>query len=142
MANISLERPSKTVAQVISGGNLGTAGSSFYIKTLRATFDSFSPLIETTGDGDTAVTHENNCFLYQNFNLRGWMVANQAIGLSSIAAADPEIAITFALGANRELNSTIIVERMLVDWDKQSPVGVGIAILGKATDVAPSEDAI
>ncbi len=76
MANVSLAAPHSISSAVITSTVFGSSGSDFYIKVGRARVSSrIGPIVETTGDGDSAPAFETGYWQYTNLAIAGWMPA-------------------------------------------------------------------
>lgn len=143
MATISLEKPGARGAALIGGTELGTSpsNSTFFIKVIAADFDAFSPFEETTGDGDSAATFENNEMLYMTGLLRGLMIASSALGLANLtnSAKNPLAAnLTYDFGGTRRLTTKLLLGRFRIRH-RATAASVPVAIPCVATDSEPTE---
>ena len=140
MATVALEKPGSGIASVLGGGKIGTSGTDFYIKVLRAQFRQYSPTVETTGDGDGAPTWENNALRYTHVSLIGAMIASQAIGLANLTdtTKNPSPALTFDFGGTRRLTLKLQIAEINIDYAARAEF-VGLSMSGQITDTNTTE---
>lgn len=133
-----LEKPGLVTA-ILGGSKLGKGGTDFFIKLLTADMQTGSPNYDVTGDCDPTPKYENNGLLYEKWNLRGAMIAAQAIGLANIVdtTKNPVVDVTFDLGPNRRLKKTILIEWIRIQWSRKAPF-VGIAMVADMTETLPA----
>ena len=136
------------VADSLTGTGINDTGAAFNVHVIDGDFDFWSPLMETTGDGDADPVFENNEMLYGSFNLRGAMVGGDALNLSNLTntSNNPVLMLfTFSgaagtAGVDRFLTLRAIVERIRIRWRKNAQI-VGVSLLGRrTTDALTSGD--
>lgn len=134
---VALAHPG-TIASFVGGSQLGNTGTVFAIHVMDSDFDFWSPLMETTGDGDATPIMENNQLLYGRGVIRGFMVAATALTLSNLTAStNPVTDFTLTFHSGRVATVTLIVERIRIRHRKNAQV-VGVALLWRSTDADPS----
>ena len=127
-----------------AGSDIGTAaaaGDRWVIKTERLRFRVWSPVIETTGDGDVGPVFENNRRLYGQFSLTGFMVAGQTVGLINLkdqeSTALPTIGFVFGAAedwpGDGTYDANFVMEDIQVDLQARGNV-VGLAMRGRITN--------
>jgi hypothetical protein len=132
----SLEKPSAGVGAVISTLIATSGTADYYLKTIDADFDTFSPDVEVTGDGDYSPKFENNGLLYADWRLNGAMVASQALGLFNIVDTNDNPTasnVTFVMGGTRKWRGRFLIRRMRVAW-KRAGYFVGVSLMMRASD--------
>jgi hypothetical protein len=132
----SLEKPSAGVGAVIASVISTSGTADFYIKTIDADFDWFSPDVEVTGDGDYQPKFENNGMLYGDHRLTGAMVTSKAIGMANIitSANNPTTGIiTFVLGGTRKLQTRVLIRRIRLAW-KRAGWFVGVSMVLRSSN--------
>lgn len=126
-------------------GNL--VSDVFVIKVQRWRTRAWSPIIETTGDGDSHPVHENNQLLYFRFFLLGVMVAADSTGIGIDALAGQHTTTqTVPFPATMQMNyasgitrtSEVIIEDIQDSWERTSQV-IGLTMSGYGTDTAPGD---
>lgn len=138
MPVVNLERPGLVGAAVLTGTDIGTAGTKFFIKVHDSRFRGGSPGEDTTGDGDTYPTFENNGMFYGLVRLVGLMVASQAAGLNNIInTSNNPVSYRQNMGATRTVGGTLLVEWMDFDFKRQGAY-VPVVVTGKLTATDPS----
>ncbi len=147
MPLVDLVHPGNLPSEVVistAGSNLKQIGrgddtEDMVLKTIGASFKFWSPLIETTGDGDTVPIHENNGLLYGVFSLTGMMVQTIALGLQNLAtqsystAAPSRFKMKFALDATTAVGTAevdVAIEVVQFRY-KSTAASVPVQITGK-----------
>jgi hypothetical protein len=142
---VTLEKPTSVDGDVIVGTGIGVTGGTdnFVIKTTYYSFDLWSPLAETTGDGDTAPVWENNLLIYGRFIIRGAMIASVAFGLAKLidTTVNPTLSLAWTMGGTREVNAQVIVERIRPEWRRTGQF-VLMTMTGRSSVVHPTEDSV
>ena len=142
MPNTALSKRGTVTGAYLRSANsdFGTAGDLFVIKTERIRFRTWSPVIETTGDGDIGPVFENNQRIYGQFSLVGFMVATKIVGLINLKDQEttpPQIGFAFASGevfpSDGVFNAVCVIEEIQVDSQARGNF-VGLSMRGRITD--------
>ena len=128
-----------TIANFVGGADLGNTGTGFRLHVVDGDYDFWSPLMETTGDGDSTPIFENNGLVYGRGAIRGYMVSASALVIMNLTStgANPVVDFTLTFHASRILTLRLIVERIRIRHRKTAEI-VGVSLLWRGTDVDPS----
>lgn len=137
---MALEKPSGSLAGVITGGLVGDTGTAFYFKVMEDNSDFWSPEEDVTGDGDTAATYENNELLYGRFVMHGAMIGSEAAGIANLKtnSSTNTISMIFHYGGSVLVTRTVLVTRIRYRWRPTSAF-VAVSIIGRDSTVEPVE---
>lgn len=129
MATI-LSKPGTVSSTANPGGTkIGASGTIFYIHVWDIEHDYWSPVQETSGDGDANPVIQNNLKVYGRILLHGAMVASQALGLAKLVDTNNGsiqgngVAIEGVVlrhDSGREITVNMVVERIRVRHRKNS----------------------
>jgi hypothetical protein len=130
---VTLMRPTAITSAVLSGGIIGTAGSTLKIKVKSARLRYRIPNADTTGDGDTHPQWTPSLFMHADWILRGWAVAASAIGMANLyaTATNPSDATKTRLyfDASRYHEAYFVIAGVDIEWDRTAPyVGISISL--------------
>lgn len=144
MANVALTKPRSVTGNIIVAADIGVDSSDdFLIKVVTGGFRYKNPDGETTGDGDNAPAFEPSNWGYLTFRLRGFMIAGSIAPFKLASLVDTTLnplaaSMKFHLGTNNVLT----IPTALINWFDieyaRTGNAVGLAMIGKATDSAPT----
>ncbi len=134
MAYVSIGKPGAvTGSEVIESSGtaeIGIAGNVFFIACDRVRLRWFTNSRWVLKDGDRGVvSRETSEVIYMSFNLSGYVVANQEVGVTKLGQQDSSLrTIGFVLSGNEKFPSdgnkdaTFVLDDIIVDWDYSAPV--------------------
>ena len=117
-----------------AGGEVGYAGTAYKLKMEQWDFDASTRIQETTGDGDVNPFFETSGLGYTNVVLAGFMVPNQAIGLTNLSSGSP-VDIDILLTSERKISLKMVVHRVRGQW-RRTAVTIPVRIFGVMSETA------
>jgi len=124
----ALSKPQSAGVAILTD-KLGDAGTEIFFKVQQAQFNISTPVKDTTGDGDTFPTFDHASELRAKISMRGFMLANNHIGLNHIKATDNPFAVVYKLDSDKTYTFTMMITNVIVDWNRVGTL-VGVAIQG------------
>lgn len=114
-----LSVPSTVAATANPGGSkIGAAGTLFFIHMWDIQADFWTPVAETTGDGDATPVIRPAGVVYGRVVLTGAMVDNQALGIANLVASNNS-----AISGN-----TTAVEGVILRWDSGREITINLTV--------------
>lgn len=151
MAAEALLRPQSAGTAVLAVGSveqgggqvgIGGTGCNIFLKVQSAQFNLSQSVVDTTGDGDSFATYDHNNELRGQISFRGFMVADNHIGIESLinptaGSTDDKnpYRVTFTAGvgsAARRYKFKMMVSNVVIDWNRVAGL-IGVAIQGQLT---------
>lgn len=140
-----LARPTSVTGLVLSQGTVAgggqTATTDFYIKVIAARFKHRTKTGEVTGDGDRSPNIQANYYLYVNWLLRGYMVANVLAGVANLINTDNNptndtvegTMVKFLLSSQNTVTGRFVVEAIDFEWLRTSQY-IGVSMFLRNTN--------
>ena len=134
---LSLLRPQSAGSAILSGGGIGTTGSTILMKVVSSRFMLSVGVAETTGDGDefTQIEHANE--FRGQIMMNGFVLSSGDIGLNNlvnkaVGSETQPMVVKFKVADAQFYNFDMVVKDVIIDWNRQAPV-IGISIVGLLT---------
>jgi len=125
----ALSKPQSAGSAILTG-NLGDGGDEIFFKVQQAQFNISTPVKDTTGDGDTFPTYDHASELRAKISMRGFMLANNQIGLDHIKnGTDNPFSVVYKLETGKKYTFTMMITNVIIDWNRVGTL-IGVAIQG------------
>lgn len=136
---VSLAKPATSSSEIVSGSISSTGSPTIAIKVQNVGLQFAVQVADTTGANDTTAVFEHNGLTMGAFDLQGYALGDQAIGLHNLQSLtanngnlpggtdndgnqlpDPAT-LTLTFGSGRTITGKIVIERVALQYARSSP---------------------